>query len=145
MSGSVGVIYRRFFPFSRCIDSFSGFLALALTPALCASLLKPVAKGHHHAKEGFGWFNRKFGKVTDRYVGLNSAFVKKTGRYMAIYLGILLILGFLYSRLPESFIPAEDQGYYIVDVQLPSGATYQRTNTTLKEMESHLAEARRCQ
>jgi multidrug efflux pump len=97
-------------------------------------LLKPVAKGHHHAKEGvFGWFNRKFGKVTDRYVGLNSAFVKKTGRYMAIYLGILLILGFLYSRLPESFIPAEDQGYYIVDVQLPSGATYQRQTQPLRK------------
>jgi len=140
MSGSVGVIYRQFSLSLAVSILFSGFLALALTPALCASLLKPVAKGHHHAKEGvFGWFNRKFGKVTDRYVGLNSAFVKKTGRYMAIYLGILLILGFLYSRLPESFIPAEDQGYYIVDVQLPSGATYQRTNTTLKEMESHLA------
>jgi multidrug efflux pump len=139
MSGSVGVIYQQFSLSLAVSILFSGFLALALTPALCASLLKPVAQGDHPAKRGvFGWFNRQFGKVTDRYVGLNHRFVRTTGRYMAIYAGIVLVLGFLYARLPESFVPAEDQGYYIVDVQLPSGATVQRTSATLKGMESYL-------
>jgi len=139
MKGSVGVIYQQFSLSLAVSILFSGFLALTLTPALCSTLLKPIPKGHHEEKRGFfGWFNRSFGQVTARYVGLNTKLGKKLGRYMAIYFGLIVGLGFLYAKLPESFVPPEDQGYYIVDVQLPSGATYQRTSTAIREIEEHI-------
>ncbi|THK40490.1 multidrug efflux RND transporter permease subunit [Methylophaga sp. SB9B] len=139
MDGSVGVIYQQFSLALAVSILFSGFLALSLTPALCATLLKPIPKGHHEEKKGFfGWFNNTFGWLTKKYVWLNSNFVQKTGRYMVIYLGLVLTLGYFYSQLPESFLPEEDQGYFIVDVQLPSGATYSRTDTTIQQLENFL-------
>jgi multidrug efflux pump len=139
MDGSVGVIYQQFSLALAVSILFSGFLALSLTPALCATLLKPIPIGHHEEKKGFfGWFNNKFGWLTKKYVGLNSNFVQKTGRYMGIYLGLVLTLGYFYSQLPESFVPEEDQGYFIVDAQLPSGATYSRTDATIKKLENFL-------
>ncbi|WP_417550246.1 multidrug efflux RND transporter permease subunit [Methylophaga sp.] len=139
MDGSVGVIYQQFSLALAVSILFSGFLALSLTPALCATLLKPIPIGHHEEKKGFfGWFNNKFGWLTKKYVGLNSNFVQKTGRYMGIYLGLILTLGYFYSQLPESFVPEEDQGYFIVDAQLPSGATYSRTDATIKKLENFL-------
>ncbi|MNR88990.1 Multidrug resistance protein MexB [compost metagenome] len=139
MSGSVGIIYQQFSLSLAVSILFSGFLALTLTPALCATMLKPIPKGHHEEKKGFfGWFNRQFARLTDKYVGLNSKLVRTTGRYMLIYGGIVLLLSFFYVRLPESFVPSEDQGYYIVDAQLPSGATFARTDSTIREMEDFL-------
>ncbi|WP_293778085.1 efflux RND transporter permease subunit [uncultured Oxalicibacterium sp.] len=139
MSGSVGVIYQQFSLSLAVSILFSGFLALTLTPALCSTILKPIPKGHHEEKKGFfGWFNRKFGKLTDKYVGLNGKLVKKSGRYMLIYVGIVMVLAFFYVRLPESFVPTEDQGYFIVDAQLPPGATHARTDATIREMEEFL-------
>jgi len=141
MGGSVGVIYQQFSLSLAASILFSGFLALTFTPALCATLLKPVPAGHAHEKEGFfGAFNRLFGRLTERFGALNAKLLRRTGRYMLIYALILGVLGFFYLRLPESFVPIEDQGYYIVDVQLPPGATYARTQAVVKQLESYLLE-----
>lgn len=139
MSGSVGVIYRQFSISLAVSILFSGFLALTFTPALCATLLKPISKGHHEKKGFFGWFNRKFTSLTARYEVLNSRLLRNTGRYMVVYGLIVAMLAFFYMRLPESFVPVEDQGYYIVDVQLPPGATHARTEATIKEIEEYVA------
>jgi multidrug efflux pump len=139
MSGSVGVIYQQFSLSLAVSILFSGFLALTFTPALCATFLKPIPKGHHDEKKGFfGGFNRMFNRLTGRFEALNSRLVKRTGRYMVIYVAIVAVLGVLYVRVPESFVPAEDQGYVIVDVQLPPGATYNRTDKVVADVEEHL-------
>lgn len=139
MSGSVGVIYRQFSLVLAVSILFSGFLALTFTPALCASWLKPIPKGYHEQKKGFfGIFNRFFNGLTTRFEWLSSRLVRRTGRYMVIYLVIVGVLAFFYLRLPESFVPVEDQGYYIVNVQLPPGATYARTEAVVKELEDFL-------
>ncbi len=139
MSGSVGVIYRQFSLSLAVSILFSGFLALSLTPALCASLLKPVVQGHHEQKGGFfGWFNRRFRGLTEGYVGASSRLVRRSGRYMLVYATLVAILGFFYLRLPEAFVPTEDQGYLIIDVQLPPGATHSRTQAVARKLDSYL-------
>ncbi|SFG96426.1 efflux RND transporter permease subunit [Pseudomonas sp. NFACC45] len=140
MQGSVGVIYQQFSLSMATSILFSAFLALTLTPALCATLLKPVAKGDHHAKSGFfGWFNRGFERLGDRYQGWVAYALKRTGRYMLIY-GVLLVgMGLLFSRLPSSFLPVEDQGYTITDIQLPPGASKNRTVQVVEQIEAHNA------
>ncbi|WP_341643778.1 efflux RND transporter permease subunit [Thauera sp. SDU_THAU2] len=139
MSGSVGVIYQQFSLSLAVSILFSGFLALSLTPALCATLLKPIPQGHHDEKSGFfGWFNRRFAELTERYEWLNARLLRRSGRYMLVYAAIVAVLGFFYLRLPESFVPVEDQGYFIVDVQLPPGATYPRAEAVVKELEEYL-------
>ncbi len=139
MSGSVGVIYQQFSLSLAVSILFSGFLALTLTPALCATLLKPVEKGHRDEKRGFfGWFNKRFARLTDGFIWLNSGMVKRTGRFMIIYLLMLGVLGFLFLRLPGSFVPVEDQGSFIVSVQLPPGATQPRTEAVVREIEDFL-------
>lgn len=117
---------------------FSGFLALTFTPALCATMLKPVAPGHHEKRGFFGAFNRGFARLTERYSVMNNALVRRAGRYMLLYAGILAMLGYFYLRLPESFVPVEDQGYAIVDVQLPPGASRVRTDATGQALEQFL-------
>jgi len=139
MSGSVGVIYQQFSLSLAVSILFSGFLALTLTPALCATLLKPIPAGHHADKRGFfGGFNRRFAALTERYTGLNQRLVRRSGRYMLVYLAIVGLLAFVYARLPASFVPAEDQGYYVVDVQLPPGATHARTERVVKSIEEYM-------
>ncbi|WP_296271259.1 multidrug efflux RND transporter permease subunit TMexD [Pseudomonas sp. UBA6323] len=138
MSGSVGVIYQQFSLSLAVSILFSGFLALTFTPALCATLLKPIADGHHEKRGFFGWFNRKFTVLTGRYTRLNGKLVPRAGRVMFIYLGIVVLMGFFYLRLPESFVPVEDQGYMIVDIQLPPGATRERTSAAGEELEEFL-------
>ena len=139
MAGSVGVIYQQFSLSLAVSILFSGFLALTFTPALCATLLKPIPQGHHEKTGFFGWFNRTFTRLTGRYTKLNSKLVPRAGRFMFIYLGIVVLMGFFYLRLPESFVPVEDQGYMIVDIQLPPGATRERTSATGKQLEEFLA------
>ncbi|TBU77149.1 multidrug efflux RND transporter permease subunit [Pseudomonas daroniae] len=138
MAGSVGVIYQQFSLSLAVSILFSGFLALTFTPALCATLLKRVPEGHHEKRGFFGAFNRLFGRLTQRYTKLNSKLVPRAGRFMFIYLGIVILMGFFYLRLPESFVPVEDQGYMIVDIQLPPGATRMRTQATGAELEQFL-------
>lgn len=139
MSGSVGIIYRQFSLSLAVSILFSGFLALTFTPALCATLLKPIPKGHHADKRGFfGWFNRAFGALTNRYVGLNTGLVKRSGRMMLLYGVLVGLLAVFYLRVPESFVPTEDQGVYIVDMQLPAGATHGRTEAVVGEVEQYL-------
>ena len=140
MQGSVGVIYQQFSLSMATSILFSAFLALTLTPALCATLLKPIAQGEHHEKTGFfGWFNRRFERLTERYQGWVAYALKRTGRYLLIY-GVLLIgLGVAFSRLPSSFLPVEDQGYTITDIQLPPGASKNRTVQVAEQVEAHNA------
>ncbi|HGY9625658.1 efflux RND transporter permease subunit [Pseudomonas juntendi] len=138
MSGSVGVIYQQFSVSLAVSILFSGFLALTFTPALCATLLKPVPHGHHEKGGFFGAFNRAFARVTERYSVMNSALVARAGRWMLAYAGILVVLGYSYLRLPEAFVPAEDLGYSIVDVQLPPGASRVRTDHTAEALEKFL-------
>ncbi|WP_166359475.1 efflux RND transporter permease subunit [Pseudomonas akapageensis] len=138
MQGSVGVIYQQFSLSMATSILFSAFLALTLTPALCASLLKPIAKDEHQHKRGFfGWFNRRFEALTQGYQRWVVSALKHTGRYLLIY-GVLLIgLGLCFSRLPSSFLPVEDQGYTITDIQLPPGASKNRTLQVVEQIEAH--------
>src|SRR5690606_13276668 len=109
-----------------------------MTPALCVTLLKPVPKGHKDEKRGFfGWFNRRFAGLTGGYKRTTGGLVSRSGRFMLVYLVIVAALAFTFLRLPEAFLPAEDQGYLIVDVQLPPGATTPRTEQTVEAMEEH--------
>ncbi|PIA70911.1 efflux RND transporter permease subunit [Pseudomonas sediminis] len=139
MAGSVGVIYQQFSLSLAVSVLFSGFLALTFTPALCATLLKPIPQGHHEKTGFFGWFNRQFTRLTGRYTAVNKTLVPRAGRFMFIYIGIVVLMGFFYLRLPESFVPVEDQGYMIVDIQLPPGATRERTSAAGEELEAFLA------
>jgi len=136
--GSVGEIYRQFSLSLVSCMLFSIFLAMSLTPALCASLLKPVEKGHHLRKSGFfGWFNRGFAATRRNYQSVLARMLATTGRYLVIYLAIVLAVGWFYHRLPSSFLPDEDQGYFITLIQLPVGATQERTVSVLKQVESY--------
>jgi multidrug efflux pump len=135
-SGSVGNIYRQFAAVMVASILFSAFMALSLTPALCATLLKPVEAGHHHAKSGFfGWFNRGFSRTAKGYEGVVARILKRAGRFLILYLLLIGLVVFLYGKLPKSFLPQEDQGYAIISVQLPPGATFERTSEVMKQVE----------
>ena len=134
--GAVGIIYQQFSLTMVVSILFSGFLALTLTPALCATFLKPIAKGEHHEKKGFfGWFNRKFDKATNSYTGLVAGVTRRPGRFMVVYLALLVGLGWSFLRLPSAFLPNEDQGYLIVDVQAPPEASANRTLEVIQQIE----------
>jgi multidrug efflux pump len=135
-SGSIGNIYRQFAAVMGVSIAFSAFLALSLTPALCATLLKPVEAGHHHAKTGFfGWFNRGFASTAKGYERGVARLLPKAARYLVIYLAIVAGAVLIYQRLPTSFLPNEDQGSMLVNVQLPPGATQGRTLEVMKQVE----------
>ncbi|MDY0744047.1 efflux RND transporter permease subunit [Paucibacter sp. R3-3] len=138
-SGSVGNIYRQFTVSIVSAMLISGFMALSLTPALCATLLKPVEAGHHHEKRGFfGWFNRGFSRTAKGYEGWVAKLLKRSGSMLIAYLAIVAAVGWLYLRMPGSFLPNEDQGYLIVNVQLPPGATTNRTEAAVKAVEDFM-------
>ncbi|MDP2027103.1 efflux RND transporter permease subunit [Sulfuriferula sp.] len=136
--GAVGAIYRQFSLAMVASMLFSALMALTLTPALCATLLKPVKAGQGHEKKGFfGWFNRKFSQTTNGYQGLVAKMLGKSGRYMVVYGLILACVGLLYARLPAGFLPSEDQGYLITNIQLPPGASANRTLDVLSQVEKY--------
>lgn len=137
-SGSVGVIYQQFSLSMAVSILFSAFLALTLTPALCATLLKPVASGHHAKKGFFGWFNRTFDSMANRYHSRVAKLILKTGRMMLVFtvLTACLLTGF--SVLPSSFLPEEDQGYFMTVFQLPADATTPRTLEVVEKFEKHV-------
>ena len=138
-AGSVGNIYRQFSTVMVASIAFSAFLALTLTPALCGSLLKPVEAGHAHAKTGFfGWFNRGFARTAKGYEGFVARLLPRAARYLVIYLAIGVAVGWMYMRLPTSFLPGEDQGNIIVNVQLPPGATQERTRQVMEQVEDFI-------
>lgn len=138
-SGSIGNIYRQFSAVMGVSIAFSSFLALSLTPALCATLLKPVEAGHHHAKSGFfGWFNRGFANTAKGYERGVAKTLPRAARYLVIYLAILAGAAVMYTRLPASFLPNEDQGTMLVNVQLPPGATQERTLAVMQQVEGFM-------
>jgi multidrug efflux pump len=138
-AGSVGNIYRQFSAVMVASIGFSAFMALSLTPALCATLLKQVPAGHHVEKKGFfGWFNRGFKRTAKGYEGWVARLLRRAGRTLLIYAAIIGVVGFVYLRLPTSFLPAEDQGNMIVNVQLPPGATQERTRAVMEQAEGFI-------
>lgn len=133
--GAVGIIYQQFSLTMVVSILFSGFLALSLTPALCASFLKPIKAGHHEKKGFFGWFNRGFDKASHKYSSSVGSIIKRSGRFMVIYAALLVGLGWAYMQLPSSFLPNEDQGYLIVDIQAPAEASSDRTLQSIQQIE----------
>ena len=120
--------------------AFSALLAMSLTPALCATLLKPVKPGHAHAGKGvFGRFNRGLDAVKDRYAGTVGWSLKRTGRLMLIYVALVVGLCWAFVRLPGGFLPIDDQGFITTDVQTPSESSYARTESAVEKVEKYLA------
>ncbi|AWH87830.1 efflux RND transporter permease subunit [Limnobaculum parvum] len=133
--GSTGAIYRQFSITIVSAMVLSVLVAMILTPALCATLLKPVAKGSHGATKGFfGWFNNLFERNTHHYTNSVANILGSTGRYILIYLVLVAGMILLFIRLPSSFLPEEDQGVFLSAVQLPQGATQERTLNVLSEV-----------
>jgi multidrug efflux pump len=136
--GAVGAIYRQFSLSMVSSMVFSALMALTLTPALCATLLKQVEAGHHHEKKGFfGWFNRKFHRTANGYQSTISRILGKSTRYMVVYGLIVVCVALLYARMPSAFLPQEDQGYLITNVQLPPGASTNRTLQVIEQIEQY--------
>ncbi|HEY2455563.1 MAG TPA: efflux RND transporter permease subunit [Scandinavium sp.] len=130
--GSTGAIYRQFSITIVSAMALSVLVALILTPALCATLLKPVSADHHETKNGFfGWFNTRFDLSVNHYTDSVSRILRGTGRYLIVYVVIVVGMALLFLRLPTSFLPEEDQGVFMTMVQLPSGATQERTQKVL--------------
>lgn len=133
--GATGAIYRQFSITIVSAMVLSVLVALILTPALCATMLKPIAKGEHGPKTGFfGWFNRMFESSTHHYTDSVANILRSTGRYLVIYLAIVIGMGVLFLRLPSSFLPEEDQGVFLTMVQMPAGATQERTQKVLNQV-----------
>ncbi|MDV5141132.1 multidrug efflux RND transporter permease AcrD [Chimaeribacter arupi] len=136
--GTTGAIYRQF---SLTIVSsmvLSVLVALILTPALCATLLKPIAQGHHDSKRGFfGWFNRSFERNSRRYERGVGMVLQRSLRFMLIYVLLIAGLAWLFIKLPTSFLPVEDRGVFTVQVQLPVGATQQQTLKVVEKVERY--------
>ncbi|MCX8958034.1 efflux RND transporter permease subunit [Erwinia psidii] len=133
--GSTGVIYRQFSITIVSAMVLSVVVALILTPALCATMLKPISKGDHGKTTGFfGWFNRMFDKSTHHYTDSVGHIIRSTGRYLIIYLVIVLGMAWLFLKLPTAFLPEEDQGLLLAQAQLPAGATQERTQAVLNKV-----------
>ncbi|WP_042859305.1 efflux RND transporter permease subunit [Dickeya sp. NCPPB 3274] len=138
-SGSVGVIYRQFTLSMAVSILFSAFLALTLTPALCATLLTPVADGHHEKRGFFGGFNRRFEQLTQHYAAGTRALLRRSGSMLLLFAALTGALAWIFRELPSDFLPEEDQGYFMTSIQLPSDATEARTLDVVKTYEQHVA------
>ncbi|KON81228.1 efflux RND transporter permease subunit [Azoarcus sp. PA01] len=144
--GSTGVIYRQFSITVAAAMALSVLVAIIFTPALCATMLKPIEKGHEHGEGGwfsgfFHWFNGMFARNTRRYESTVGRILHRSLRFLAIYLAIIAVLALLFLRLPTSFLPEEDQGVMFSQVTLPAGATQDRTLAVLKKVEDHFLES----
>ena len=135
--GSTGAIYRQFSITIVSAMALSVLVALILTPALCATLLKPVDPQTHQKTGFFGWFNHKFNQSANHYTDSVSHILRSTGRYLLLYLIIVIGMAVLFLRLPTSFLPDEDQGVFMTMVQLPAGATQERTQKVLDQITHH--------
>jgi len=135
MSGSTGVIYRQFSITIVAAMALSVLVAMILTPALCATMLKPLKKGHTHADTGFfGWFNRNFDAMTSRYEASVAAILKRSFRFMLIFIGLTVAVGWIFMRMPTAFLPDEDQGIMFTQVMLPTNATHESTVAVLDKV-----------
>lgn len=139
-SGSTGIIYRQFCISMSVSILLSAFLALTLTPALCATLLRPHDNGLRSARTFSARFNRRFNALTAHYESGVSALLKRTGRMMLLYLALCIALLAGLATLPSSFLPEEDQGYFMSSLQLPSDATMQRTLNVIEKFEHEIAQ-----
>ncbi|NHB59759.1 efflux RND transporter permease subunit [Photorhabdus sp. RW14-46] len=136
--GSTGAIYRQFSITIVSAMVLSVLVALILTPALCATMLKPIAKGSHGKQTGvFGWFNRIFDKSTHHYTDSIGRILRNTGRYLVIYVFLVAGMAVMFTRLPSSFLPEEDQGVLLTMVQLPAGATQEQTEKVLDKVSDY--------
>ncbi|HZV47514.1 MAG TPA: efflux RND transporter permease subunit [Thermodesulfovibrionales bacterium] len=143
--GSTGVIYRQFSITIISAMILSVMVAMILTPALCASLLKPIEKGHRLGESGrLRWFFRRFNKLFESARALYERIVGnsfgKRKRYLILYIAIVAAMAFFFLRLPTSFLPDEDQGFIICQIQLPAGATQERTIKVIRQIEKHFLE-----
>ena len=136
--GSVGAIYRQFSLTIVAAMVLSVLVALILTPALCAILLKPAAVLHHNKRGFFGWFNRTFENSRLKYHKGVEHVIARSGRWLLIYGVVIIAVGLLFVRMPTSFLPDEDQGTMFVQVQTPSGATQGRTQAALDDVANYL-------
>ena len=140
-TGSSGVIYRQFSLTIASAVALSVMIALILTPALCATMLKPIPKGHHEKKRGFfGWFNRVFDRNADRYASGVGSFLRRSGRALVFYALIGAVVVVLFLRAPTGFLPDEDTGVLFAMAQLPPGSTREQADKVLKKMENHFFE-----
>ena len=139
--GSVGVIYRQFSVTIVSAMVLSVVVAIVLTPALCATMLKPIGGDHVHSQHGFfGWFNRWFDSATLRYQSGVSYVIRRAGRFMIIYLVLIGGLVFMFKTLPTGFLPDEDQGMLFAQIQLPTGSTQEETTKVLERVERYFLE-----
>ena len=139
MAGSVGVIYRQFAVTIASAMALSVLVALIFTPALCATLLKPIPKGHHEAKRGFfGWFNRKFENGVHRYERGVKGFLKRPVAFGLVWVAIVAAVVVLFLRVPAAFLPPEDQGVMFVQILTPVGSSYERTEKVVDQLRDYL-------
>ena len=141
MSGSVGIIYRQFSATIVAAMALSVLVAIVLTPALCATILKPLRKGERHEARGlFRWFNQGYDRGSRTYQGAVRHMLARAGRFMAVFAAMVVVMGVLYARLPSAFLPDEDQGTLLTMVTAPVGATQERTMQSIEKLERHFLE-----
>jgi len=145
--GSTGVIYRQFALTIAASMLLSVLVALILTPVLCASLLKPVPKGHKPSDNAvfflrpfFRWFDRFFFRARDLYVKLVGRVLAKKLRCLFLFLLIVVAMGYLFQRMPTSYLPDEDQGILLIQAMLPSGSTLEQTEKVMNKVRDHFLE-----
>ncbi len=143
-TGSTGVIYRQFSVTLMAAMLLSVVVALILTPVLCASLLKPVPEGHEPSESAFflfrpffRWFERTFSRSRDMYQAMVGHIIGKKLRYLFLYLLLVIVLGFLFHRMPTSYLPSEDQGILFLMATLPSGSTLEQTQGVMNQVRDH--------
>ena len=141
LGGATGVIYRQFSGTIVAAMGLSVLVAIVLTPALCATLLKPLHKGEHHGARGFfGWFNRNFDRTGRWYQGGVRGILARPLRFVLVFLALVAAMAMLFLRLPSAFLPAEDQGILFALIQTPPGATQQRTLASIAQVEKYFLE-----
>jgi multidrug efflux pump len=142
--GSTGVIYRQFSITIVSSMALSVLVAIVFTPALCATILKPVEKGSHGTKKGFfGWFNRSFDSASHGYANSVSRGLSRTKRLMLVFVLLVVAMAWMFTRIPTAFLPDEDQGVLFVQAALPAGATAERTKQTIDQINKYFLEDRK--
>ena len=146
-TGSTGVIYRQFSVTIIAAMMLSVIVALILTPVLCASLLKPVPKGHEAAETGiwfmrpfFMWFDRVFNRARDNYLGIVGKVLRHRAIFMIFFVGIVMAMGYLFNRMPTSYLPEEDQGILFVQATLPGNSTLEQTKAVMEKVRTYFEE-----